>query len=121
MEDTTDQQTVLVANDDDSPSLSAHTLAALKQFLSEQNTSLADGGAATEEEVALVTEDWRLSQFWYDRETAETVAREVHALYTSLDSTPLVACIACPTLYVYLKQCSDREAARIGIVIHLGN
>ncbi|GKE11066.1 protein-lysine N-methyltransferase N6AMT2 [Tanacetum coccineum] len=105
MEDTTDQQTVPVANDDDSPSLSAHTLAALKQFLSEQNTSsLSDGGATLAEEVALVTEDWRLSQFWYDRETAETVAREVHALYTSLDSTPLVACIACPTLYVYLKK-----------------
>ncbi|GJV28625.1 eEF1A lysine methyltransferase 1 [Tanacetum coccineum] len=104
MEDATDQQTVPVANDDDSPSLSAHTLAALKQFLSEQNTSLADGGATLAEEGALVTEDWRLSQFWYDRETAETVAREVHALYTSLDSTPLVACIACPTLYVYLKK-----------------
>ncbi|PWA84167.1 putative serine/threonine-protein kinase [Artemisia annua] len=34
---------------------------------------------------------------------AETVACKVHALYVSLDSTPLVACIACPMLYVYLK------------------
>ncbi|PWA52475.1 DNA methylase, N-6 adenine-specific, conserved site-containing protein [Artemisia annua] len=107
MEDLKDQHTTTtLTEDDDTPSLSAHTLAALKEFLSEQNTPPAaenNGGATTAEEVALVTEDWRLSQFWYDRETAETVAREVHALYTSLGSTPSVACIACPTLYVYLK------------------
>ncbi|KAJ0817793.1 putative DNA methylase, N-6 adenine-specific, methyltransferase EEF1AKMT1/ZCCHC4 [Helianthus annuus] len=96
------------ANDDDTPMLSAHALEALKEFLSEQNGSVAadnDGATAAEEkEVALVTEDWRLSQFWYDRETAETVAREVHALYTSMEDPPSVACIACPTLYVYLKK-----------------
>lgn len=110
MEDQHTTTTLTLTDDDnDTPSLSAHTLAALKEFLSEQNTSPAaenNGGETTAEEVALVTEDWRLSQFWYDRETAETVAREVHALYTSLDSSPSVACIACPTLYVYLKVAS---------------
>ncbi|PWA39064.1 nucleic acid binding,methyltransferase [Artemisia annua] len=107
MEDLKDQHTTTLTEDDDTPSLSAHTLAALKEFLSEQNTPPAaesNGRETTAEEVALVTEDWRLSQFWYDRETAETVAREVHALYTSLGSSPSVACIACPTLYVYLKK-----------------
>ncbi|KVI00044.1 DNA methylase, N-6 adenine-specific, conserved site-containing protein [Cynara cardunculus var. scolymus] len=97
------------ADDDDTPMLSSHALEALREFLSEQNSSLTadnDGATVAEEDkvVALVTEDWRLSQFWYDRETAETVAREVHALYTSMDSPPSVACIACPTLYVYLKK-----------------
>lgn len=95
--------------DDDPPMLSSQALEALKELLAEQNrTLLSDSGTsvgdkASEDAVALVTEDWRLSQFWYDRETAETVAKEVHALCTSIDS-PSVACIACPTLYAYLKK-----------------
>lgn len=94
--------------DDDPPMLSSQALEALKELLAEQNrTLLTDGGTsvgdeASEDAVALLTEDWRLSQFWYDRETAENVAEEVHALCTSIDS-PSVACIACPTLYAYLK------------------
>lgn len=91
--------------DDDPPLLSSQAIEALRELLAEQNRTIdtdtgptAFGGA----EVALVTEDWRLSQFWYDRETAETVAREVHALCSSIHS-PRVACLACPTLYVYLK------------------
>ncbi|MFS7946826.1 putative protein-lysine N-methyltransferase Efm5/EEF1AKMT1 [Helianthus anomalus] len=85
MEGEINHNTIVGANDVNSPALSAHALEALKEFLSEQNRLLAtdnDGAMATEEkEAALVTEDWRLSQFWYDCETAETVASEVHALY----------------------------------------
>lgn len=90
-------------DDDDQPVLSAEALAALQEFLSEQNHSVADAPTeeGAEEEVALVTEDWRLSQFWYDRETAETVANEVVALCGG--SGARVACIACPTLFAYLK------------------
>lgn len=89
--------------------LSSQALEALKEFLSEQDPSLRAatdvvGEAGEEEEVALVSENWNLSQFWYDRETAETVAREVHALCTSIDDSPSVACISCPTLYAYLKK-----------------
>ncbi|KAI3683728.1 hypothetical protein L1987_84242 [Smallanthus sonchifolius] len=108
MEAVKNQNTASGADDHDTPMLSAHALEALREFLSEKNGSLVgdnDGSTASEEkEVALVSEDWRLSQFWYDSETAETVAREVHALYTSMDTPPSVACIACPTLYVYLKK-----------------
>ncbi|XWS66515.1 hypothetical protein CRYUN_Cryun05aG0206500 [Craigia yunnanensis] len=57
-------------DDDDPPALSSHALAALKEVLEEQSESLANretvetgGGTAAESEVALVTEDWRLSQF----------------------------------------------------------
>ncbi|KAK6244009.1 hypothetical protein QUC31_010418 [Theobroma cacao] len=97
------------AADDDPPALSSHALAALQEFLKEQSQSLADhetvetegGGTGSESEVALVTEDWRLSQFWYDPETARTVAQEVLSLCS--DSNYKVACIACPTLYAYLK------------------
>lgn len=97
--------------DDDIPALSAHALAALKEFLSEQNQPLTEpespetGGEG--KEVALIAEDWRLSQFWYDSETAETIAREIISLSTDLDSR--VACIACPTLYAYLKVTSCEQ------------
>lgn len=88
--------------DDDVPMLSSHTLEALKEFLAEQNQAAEEAVDEDGEEVALVTEDWRLSQFWYDRQTAETVAAEVAALAETLPS-PRVSCIACPTLYAYLK------------------
>ncbi|CAJ2672946.1 unnamed protein product [Trifolium pratense] len=86
------------SDDEDTPVLSSHTLAALKEFLSEQQ-SHSDAG---DSEVSLVSEDWRLSQFWYDSETAKTVAEEVLTLSNGVDSR--VACIACPTLYAYLKK-----------------
>lgn len=83
--------------DDDTPVLSSYALAALQEFLSAEQ-SHSDAG---ESEVSLVSEDWRLSQFWYDAETAKTVAEEVIALSNGGDSR--VVCIACPTLYAYLK------------------
>ncbi|KAM7500023.1 hypothetical protein LguiA_024437 [Lonicera macranthoides] len=93
-------------DDDDRPTLSAQALEALKELLTEQNNRLiiADGAPDEEEEVSLLSEDWRLSQFWYDRETAETVAKEVHALSSASLDSPSVACVACPTLYAYLKK-----------------
>lgn len=97
--------------DEDPPMLSAQALEALKEFLAEQNwTGDVDGGgsAVAEEEVVLVSEDWRLSQFWYDRDTAETVAAEILSLLRIVEreeeETPSVACISCPTLYAYLKK-----------------
>jgi hypothetical protein len=86
-----------LSDDEDTPVLSSHALSALKEFLSEQQTH-SDAG---DSEVSLVSEDWRLSQFWYDSETAKTVAEEVLTLSNGVD--PRVACIACPTLYAYLK------------------
>lgn len=87
-----------VVDVDDIPRLSSHALAALQEFLADQNRSMESG---EREAVALVSEDWRLSQFWYDAVTAETVANEVISLCG--DSSSRVACIACPTLYAYLK------------------
>lgn len=83
-------------NDDGPPMLSSQALEALKEFL-------VDGTLEKDaSEVPLLTEDWRLSQFWYDRETAETVSKEVIALCRNCPDSR-VACIACPTLYAYLK------------------
>jgi hypothetical protein len=98
------QNTVNHEEDDERPMLSAQALEALRELLNEQHrTVIGDDGAAGKDEVALLSEDWRLSQFWYDRETAETVSKEVLALSSELDS-PSVACLACPTLFAYLKK-----------------
>ncbi|THU62542.1 hypothetical protein C4D60_Mb01t06230 [Musa balbisiana] len=97
-----------IEEDDDPPFLSSQALEALREFLSEQSSlggaggGRGDGGDDDQDEVRLVAEDWRLSQFWYDRETAETVAEEIRTLYRSTCSP--IACIACPTLYAYLKK-----------------
>ena len=95
-------------SDDDEPALSSHTLAALKEFLAEQQHHSDAGGGS---EVSLVSENWNLSQFWYSAETAKTVAEEVLTLSGGVHAR--VACIACPTLYVYLKVCSCSSAISI--------
>ncbi|OVA00863.1 DNA methylase [Macleaya cordata] len=100
--------------DDDQPMLSSQALEALKEFLSEQNKqsqSISEENGGDSEEVDLVVEDWRLSQFWYDRETAETVAEEVRSLSASTSSP--VVCIACPTLYAYLKKIDPSVSVRL--------
>lgn len=106
-------------DDDDQPTLSSHALAALKEFLAEQNQFADDsrsnheiGGGEAAPEVTLVTEDWRLSQFWYEPETARTVAQEV---LTVCSKSPnfRVACIACPTLYAYLKKMDPGISAQL--------
>ncbi|KAH9616310.1 hypothetical protein KSS87_015262 [Heliosperma pusillum] len=89
-------------DDDDVPTLSAYALEALKDFLA--NNAAVDGGNT----VALPQEDWRLSQFWYSPATATAVADEVFYLLSSHFSDAVadisVACIACPTLFAYLKK-----------------
>ncbi|XP_043703208.1 EEF1A lysine methyltransferase 1 [Telopea speciosissima] len=96
-------KTIVEEDDDDPPMLSSQALEALKEFMNERQQSNVDGSVETESsEVALVAEDWRLSQFWYDRETAAAVAEEVGHL--SITKASSIACIACPTLYAYLKK-----------------
>lgn len=95
--------------DDDEPSLSSHTLAALREFLAEQQRHSDDAG---DSEVSLVSEDWRLSQFWYSPETATTVAQEVLTLCGGAVHAR-IACIACPTLYVYLKKMDPNASVQL--------
>lgn len=99
------------SQEDDTPMLSSQALQALKEFLAEQNRGIKPGDDAAEE-VALVAEDWRLSQFWYDRSTAETIATEVLTICRNL-RTPSVACISCPTLYAYLKKIDPQVPAKL--------
>jgi len=87
-------------NDDGMPCLSEHTLTALKEFYCEQEQSLKSAGVKFQE-------DWQLSQFWYDEDTASTLAQE--ALLTA-GKDGRIACVSCPTAYIKLRQldASDR-------------
>ncbi|KAM0871777.1 hypothetical protein ACQ4PT_039156 [Festuca glaucescens] len=83
---------------------------ALQEFLEQRvegEKGEGDGGG-----VELVAEDWRLSQFWYDERTARELAAEVSRLASGLDGAA-VACVACPTLYAYLKKSSPDVPAQL--------
>ncbi|WVZ60560.1 hypothetical protein U9M48_010566 [Paspalum notatum var. saurae] len=99
-------------DDDDVPQLSAAAMEALQEFLAEQKRpEEQDGGG-----VELVAEDWRLSQFWYDERTARALSEEVVRLVSpsgSGSAAGAVACIACPTLYAYLKKADPGVPAQL--------
>ncbi|XP_064627503.1 EEF1A lysine methyltransferase 1-like isoform X2 [Lineus longissimus] len=82
------------SDDDDRPQLSAHTLAALQEFMIEQAVQAEQEAAP--EMAAMPQEDWQLSQFWYTEETALKLAEEAIA---AAGEGGRIACISCPTLY----------------------
>ncbi|XP_068121089.1 EEF1A lysine methyltransferase 1 [Hyperolius riggenbachi] len=90
------------SDDDDIPQLSAHTLAALQDFYTEQQEqeSLKSGHNYDKFSVGAVEEDWQLSQFWYDNETALCLAKE--ALEAS-GKNGRIACVSAPSIYQKLK------------------
>ncbi|KAJ6847918.1 protein-lysine N-methyltransferase N6AMT2 [Iris pallida] len=103
-------------DDDDPPFLSSRALEALREFLTEQSSAAGADGEEEEGaggEVKLVAENWNMSQFWYDRDTAQTVAREVVHLLSEKSSSAAVACVACPTLFAYLKKNDPNVAAQL--------
>ena len=102
-------------NLDDELQLSSSTLAALNEFLKEKNEAdtrfEAMKKAAHEEsdkaaELAKqfnmdnFREDWQLSQFWYDLETRNRLAKE--ALDQTLDNG-IIGCLCSPSAFVALK------------------
>lgn len=101
--------------DDERPQLSAAAAGALREFLEQQLRERDEGGEGEEGGgVELVTEDWRLSQFWYDERTARELADEVARLASGLATgAAAVACVACPTLYAYLKKSNPDVSAQL--------
>ncbi|CAF0807897.1 unnamed protein product [Rotaria sordida] len=78
----------MITDDDDGPpQLSAETLKVLQEWQQEQQQN-----KATDEPK----EDWHLSQFWYNKETATRLMNEVIAI---LPQYGKCACIACPTVW----------------------
>ncbi|KAJ8033735.1 EEF1A lysine methyltransferase 1 [Holothuria leucospilota] len=98
------------SDEDDVPQLSAHALAALQEFYAEQ-TAIAN---EDEEEVAAkvggIQEDWQLSQFWYDDDTASVLANEA---ITAAGVNGRIACISTPTLFQKLRQINSSCSAII--------
>ncbi|KAJ3329674.1 EEF1A lysine methyltransferase 1 [Blyttiomyces sp. JEL0837] len=106
--------------DDDVIALPSDTLALLQSFLKEKQTAQekfeqlkalahdeADAAAAARRKELSMTdfgEDWQLSQFWYDEETAIALAKE------AIKVTPpggKIACVSAPSAYVQLLKLED--------------
>jgi len=103
-------------DDDDVPQLSAAAMEALREFLTEQQRPEEQDEGGGGGRVELVAEDWRLSQFWYDERTARALVEEVVRLVSpsgSGSAAGAVACIACPTLYAYLKKTDPGVPAQL--------
>ncbi|KAJ2722809.1 Protein-lysine N-methyltransferase efm5 [Coemansia sp. Benny D115] len=102
---------------DDVPSLSADSLAALQSFLAEKQ-ELDDRFAQLQENADEVfrnnkkitmdyfQEDWQLSQFWYDDETANFLA--TRALKNTTKGQK-IAFISSPTAYVAFRNLAPED------------
>ncbi|KAJ8714261.1 hypothetical protein PYW08_007881 [Mythimna loreyi] len=92
-------------DDDDLPSLSAETFAALQEFYAEQQKrqEILDKLQADNKlkENILFDENWQLSQFWYDEATVQALVKVADRL---VDRGGRVALISCPTLFVPVKR-----------------
>ncbi|KAK8156593.1 putative N6-adenine methyltransferase-domain-containing protein [Phyllosticta citrichinensis] len=113
-----------IQDDDDVPELSAHTLGALQDFLSERDQrakqfedlkvtaeddfdeapapTYHNGNAIKDKKLSMeaFTEDWNVSQFWYNDATATTLARQL--LDGATDETR-IAVVSTPSVFVQIK------------------
>ncbi|XP_036964633.1 EEF1A lysine methyltransferase 1 [Acanthopagrus latus] len=102
-------------SDDDVPTLSAHTLAALQEFYNETKTAQDHGTTPSDQfAVGAVEEDWRMSQFWYSDETAAKLAEEV---IREAGEGGRIACVSAPSVYQKLKQGVVDGSDRVSSVV----
>ncbi|XP_072253855.1 EEF1A lysine methyltransferase 1 [Leuresthes tenuis] len=102
-------------SDDDVPTLSTHTLAALQEFYNESRTGRDPSTTQSEQfAVGAVEEDWRMSQFWYSDETAAQLAEEV---IREAGEGGRIACVSAPSVYQKLKQGVVDGSARVSAVV----
>ena len=98
-------------DDDDVPQLSAAAMEALREFLAEQQQP-----EEQDETVRSSYQNWLSRQSWYDERTARALVEEVIRLVSTSGSgsaASAVACIACPTLYAYLKKTDPGVPAQL--------
>lgn len=98
--------------------LSAHALAALQEFKSEEQKreeefqrllNKADEDferKKREEGMRLFKEDWQLSQFWYDEATADLLA---DALLDGADEDTVIAIVSAPSVYAAILRKPESE------------
>lgn len=101
------------SDDDVETKLSASTLAALQEFYAEQSAPehcLVQGDHCqldiNPSQVVMPAEDWQLSQFWYDDNTATSLAREA---LSAVNNSGRIACISCPTLFARLHSLNQTD------------
>ncbi|XP_057642616.1 EEF1A lysine methyltransferase 1 isoform X2 [Chionomys nivalis] len=87
------------SEDDDTPQLSSHALAALQEFYAEQKQSTNPGGG-DKYNVGVIEENW-LSQFWYSQDTALRLAQEAIA---AAGEGGRIACVSAPSVYQKLRE-----------------
>ncbi|XP_074662303.1 EEF1A lysine methyltransferase 1-like isoform X2 [Tubulanus polymorphus] len=85
-------------DDDDVPQLSAATLAALQQFYTEKQVQESQD---IEDATSMPSEDWQLSQFWYEDDTSEKLAKEAIAVAGEHGK---IVCLSSPSVYKKLKE-----------------
>ncbi|XP_078480117.1 EEF1A lysine methyltransferase 1 [Lampetra planeri] len=95
-------------DDDDEPRLSAHALAALREFYAEQGEKEAAGEVGARAEDEDPPENWQLSQFWYTEETAAALAREA---VDAAGPQGRVACVCAPSVFRALLRLRKSEEA----------
>ena len=88
---------------DDELKLSEHSLMALQEFLAEQKEHLTKFEALKKDvdqlDMEMFTEDWNLSQFWYDQQTRTFLAQK------ALSHSPkTVGCLSSPSVYLALRK-----------------
>ncbi|KAH4101910.1 protein-lysine N-methyltransferase EFM5 [Parastagonospora nodorum] len=98
-----------IDGDDEMPQLSGDALAALKEFYGERDDrqkqfenlkSQAEDDFEGKLSMDAFTEDWNASQFWYNDETATTLARQL--LDGATDETK-IAVVSAPSAFIQLK------------------
>ncbi|XP_016059032.1 PREDICTED: protein-lysine N-methyltransferase N6AMT2 isoform X2 [Miniopterus natalensis] len=93
--------------DDDVPQLSSHALTALQEFYAEKNQH-TDPGGDDKYSVGRIEENWQLSQFWYNQETALRLAKEAIAV---AGEGGRIACVSTPSVYQKLRELHREDVA----------
>lgn len=92
-------------SDDDAPQLSVEALTALREFYAEQ--MIAQEQRQDSVTQSMPKEDWQLSQFWYDDQTAQSLAEEALAV---VKDNGRIACLSCPSVFNKLRALNQLNA-----------
>eukprot|EP00088_Acartia_fossae_P039638 TRINITY_DN4125_c0_g1_i2.p1 TRINITY_DN4125_c0_g1~~TRINITY_DN4125_c0_g1_i2.p1 ORF type:complete len:214 (-),score=45.36 TRINITY_DN4125_c0_g1_i2:74-715(-) len=97
-------------SDDEVLTLSADTFTALSQFYQEQDEREKMWSGENVDVSEEVKEDWQLSQFWYSKQSAETMAKMA---LNAIKEGGKIACVSAPTLYRAIKSINKDAIATV--------
>ena len=115
-------------DDDDTPQLSADTLALLKDFNADKESKTkqfeslkaqseqAFEDASSSLSMDVFPEDWNTSQFWYTDETARILAEQ---LLNGINEDSAIAVVSAPSVYVALRKILKQKLSNVKPTIRL--